>query len=99
MDNTILILILLVLNINSLLIGFIIGKYIAKNGVFLNKEQSFFSKQKETKNNNTILIDDKKFVIDIKTDNLEKKYGSLGDIKKTDDNITNSVNKLKSLKR
>ena len=93
--------ILIILNFNSLLIGFILGRYIVNNGVSLNTEKSFFAKQKEQrepKEHSSISIDDKKFVVDIKTDSLEKKYSSLGDIKQTEDNITNSVNKLKNLK-
>ena len=94
-----LIIILIILNINSLLIGFIFGRFGNQNGVLNNNHGSFLTKQKHhIKENNTISIDDKKVVVDIKTDGLEKKYDSLGDIKQTQDNITNSVNKLKNLK-
>lgn len=70
------------------------------NGVTNNSPQSFFSKHKDTAVvSNNLSIDDKKFVVDIKTDGLEKKYNSLGEVKQTQENISNSVNKLKNLKR
>lgn len=43
-------------------------------------------------------IDSRKIVVSINTDNLEKKYEQLGDIKKSEENITNSVSKLKNMK-
>jgi hypothetical protein len=43
-------------------------------------------------------IDTSKVVVAINTDNLEKKYDNLGDLKQTQDNIHESVNKLKNLK-
>jgi hypothetical protein len=85
--------------IHSFLFGYFFGSLTHKNGVN-NNNSLFSSKQKETQNNKPqIFIDDKKFVTEIKTDNLEKKYDSLGDTKTTQDNISESVNKLKNLKR
>jgi len=43
-------------------------------------------------------IDETKVVVAIKTDNMEKKYENLGDVKKSEENITGSINKLKNLK-
>ena len=50
-------------------------------------------------NNKKISIDSTKVVTDIKTDNLEKKYESLGEFKQSEDNISGSISKLKNLKR
>ena len=84
---------------NSLFIGYLIGRSHG-SGVINSSPQSFFSKLRDDKiMNNTISIDDKKFVTDIKTDGLERKYDTLGDIKKTEENISGSINKLKNLKR
>lgn len=47
----------------------------------------------------TIKIDDRKFVIDINTGGIEKKYGELGETKVSDENISSSVNKLKGMKK
>ena len=47
----------------------------------------------------TIEIDDRKFVVDVSTAGIEKKYGELGETKVSDENISSSVNKLKGLKR
>ena len=45
-----------------------------------------------------ISIDNTKVVVDIKTEGLEKKYDSLGDVKNTQENISGSINKLKNMK-
>lgn len=90
-------LILVFLNINSMLIGYLLAR-LNHSGVINDRTQSFFTKLKDDKIVN-IAIDDKKFVTDIKTDGLVKKYDSLGDVKQTTENIDNSVNKLKNLKR
>lgn len=99
-QNEILLLSIVVsLNIIIGLIGYIIGKIQYSNGVSISKPQSFFNKKDSGSMDNNLSIDEKKVVLDIKTDNLERKYESLGDIKKTEENITNSVDKLKNLKR
>lgn len=100
LENDIVVSIILVfVNLNSFIIGYLLAKC-HYNGVTNNSPQSFFTKLKDDKIvNSTIAIDDKKFVTDIKTDGLERKYDTLGDIKKTEENISNSVNKLKNLKR
>lgn len=97
-NDILLITVITIININSFLIGYLLGRRNV-NGVINTSSQSFFSKLKDDTTVNNISIDDKKFVTDIKTDGLEKKYDSLGDTKTTTDNISNSVNKLKNLKR
>lgn len=49
-------------------------------------------------NQKLIKIDDTKFVTDITTEGLEKKYTDLGETKNTTENVSSSVNKLKSMK-
>ena len=60
--------------------------------------------QKVIKNNianqkSLIKIDDTKFVTEIDTGSMEKKFDSLGETKVSEDNLDQSVNKLKNLKR
>jgi hypothetical protein len=99
-NNEIIILILVAFNINSLIVGCFLGRYFSSSGVSYNKPQSFFKQNQQDKAvTNHLSIDDKKVVVDIKTDGLEKKYDSLGDVKQSKDNISNSINKLKNLKR
>lgn len=100
LNNDIIILTIIVfVNINSLIIGYLFARF-RYSGVTNSGPQSFFTKLKDDKIvNSVITIDDKKFVSDIKTDGLERKYDTLGDVKKTEDNISGSVNKLKNLKR
>ena len=45
-----------------------------------------------------ISIDDKKYVVAIDTKGIEKKYDTLGETKQSEENILNSVNKLKNIK-
>lgn len=98
-SDTLTIIIFIFAVFNSLFIGYLLGRS-HNSGVINSSQPSFFTKVKNDKLvNNVIAIDDKKFVTDIKTDGLERKYDTLGDVKKTDENITNSVNKLKNLKR
>lgn len=100
LNNNVILLIIVILIVNAFLIGYLLGRFTNHNGVSNNKQKSFFQQQdSKTKEINTINIDDKKFVVDIKTEGLEKKYDSLGEVKQTQDNISNSVNKLKNLKR
>lgn len=98
-DNVVYILIVFI-NINSFIIGYLLGRFMHFDGVSNNIPKSFFKQNKQNSDieKNNLSIDDKKFVVDIKTDNLERKYESLGDVKKTEENISSSVNKLKNLK-
>ena len=100
LDSNIILILIIIVVINSFFIGYFFGRFANNNGVSNDRPKSFFkqqdSKQQEV---NGIAIDDKKFVVDIKTEGLEKKYNSLGDVKTTEENISESVNKLKNLKR
>lgn len=82
---------------------FLIG-YLTANrcncGVFNNEEKkstSFFKQQNDI--SKTIEIDNSKYVVNIKTEDLEKKYESLGEVKESEENISGSINKLKNFKR
>lgn len=94
--------ILIILNIITIAIGYIIGKMHTSDGQGKSGTPSMI-KHKHSKssenNQNKITIDDRKFVTDISTDGIEKKYSELGNTKITDDNISASVNKLQNLKR
>lgn len=87
------------MNIFAFLLGYLYGKMTPNIGVFNSeqKPQSFF-KDNSNKIKKNISIDEKTFVTKIKTDNLEKKYETLGETKTSEDNISNSVNKLKNMK-
>lgn len=82
------------------LIGYFFGKQSA-NGVYntaINKPSNFFDNTKEA-NKNKLEINDTKFVTEIKTDGMVKKYEALGETKQSTENITESISKLKNLKR
>lgn len=107
MTNIILISILVSLNLLFLVIGIILGKtFIGSFGSYeaQNKNESinsFFTKQKNhdhQQKSTNIDIDERKVVVAIKTDGLEKKYDSLGDVKQSSDSISSSIDKLKNMK-
>jgi|688.fasta_scaffold16575_17 hypothetical protein len=95
--HIIFILILVILNIFSFVLGCLVGKLLLVNGVSMisNKPKSFFqSEQKSEKVN----IDEKIHITNIKTDGMVKKYDSLGEVKTSEENINNSIEKLKKMK-
>lgn len=99
MQTDIHIIILLVLIFFAFILGLLCGKILTNNSQSNNASQSFFTKQKEQTTKQNISIDETKYVIDIKTDNLEKKYDNLGDTKQSKEHISSSIDKLKNLKK
>jgi len=105
MSDTIylLIIILTILNIMSVGIGYIIGRIqgIHSQNILGSQPIKYSNKQyaNNEKSQSKITIDDRKFVTDISTDGIEKKYNELGKVQQTDENISSSVNKLQNLKR
>ncbi len=96
-------LILLLLFVLTYLAGYIIGRMYSGDGVKIssNKLDSFFSKGNKvnnTKEETKISIDSSTVVIDLKTDDMEKKYDTMGDVSHVSDNISDSVNRLKNMK-
>lgn len=62
------------------------------------KSKKLTRNKSEIEETENIEIDDTKYVGKIDTDNLEKKYKSLGQVKTTEDDTISSINKLKNLK-
>jgi len=90
-------------NVVSFILGFILARNI-KNSNSTGDNTTIFSKNYTMKQNNAeqaqkIKIEDTKFVVGVDTSNIEKKYESLGDVTTSQDNITNSIDKLKNLKK
>lgn len=95
----IIILILILINILSFILGFILGKLWSISGVITNnnnRPKSFLKSSNETVE--SVSIDEKIYITDIKTDGMVKKYDDLGEVKKSNENITSSINKLKQMK-
>ncbi len=92
--------ILILLNVVFFFLGYIVGKLNCSTSVLEPTEHSnLSSKNKFQKPTKSISIDETKFVTDIKIDNLEKKYDSLGDKKISSEKITDSITKLKNIKK
>jgi uncharacterized protein YoxC len=80
------------------LLGYLIGKINSLGGVS-NIVDSKSPVVPHNKNNHQkVSIDTTKIVTSINTDNLEKKYTNLGEVKQSTENISESVNKLKNMK-
>lgn len=100
MTNNIIIIILVILNFFAFILGLLCGKILLNNSQTNTGSQSFFKQQKQSNaEKNSISIDESKYVIDIKTTDLEKKYDSLGETKQSTEQISSSINKLKNLKK
>ena len=94
--HTIIIVILVILNFISFILGFVVGKILSISGVSIsNKPKSFIQTQQS---HNQVSIDEKIHITDIKTDGMVKKYDSLGEVKSSNENISSSIEKLKRMK-
>lgn len=88
-----------------LIIGYLLGRSNKIGiGVLYNERSTIKDNEKVVKNNTIkqnplIKIDETKFVTEIDTGSMEKKFDSLGEVKTSTDNVDESINKLKSLKR
>jgi hypothetical protein len=93
--------ILILFNFVSFGIGYIIGQLNNNRHTMIEKPTSKRNKQynNDEKSQNKIIIDDRKFVTDISVDGMEKKYNELGNTRLSNENISESVNKLQNLKR
>lgn len=100
-DQNILIL-FFVFSIPFYFVFFICGWLVGRSSSLQNfGSQSNISKTVSSKDNkklSSISIDEKKIVTDISTDGMEKKYGDITNTISTNENISGSINKLKSLK-
>lgn len=95
-DN-IIIYLLVVLNIILVCLGYLLGRLHTGNTEYINTPSNK-KHNPTTPSKTSIQINEEKFVTDIRTDNIEKKFETLGDTKMSQDNISQSVNKLKNLK-
>jgi len=97
----ILLIILILLNIVFFFLGYFLGRLNSSQTTIGSQPVSFFDKSKSNNDNsiNKITIDESKYVTDIKTSGMEKKYENLGETKISTENIESSINKLKNIKR
>lgn len=89
-------------NICLFIFGVFIGKLIFSYTNNIDKPKSFFDQntinKKLSKTIDPISIDDKKIVLGIDTNNMEKKYNKIAETTSTENDIVSSVNKLKNMK-
>lgn len=98
--------IVLILTLVASICGYIIGRLTnSPLGVGVLYNDNIIEKNAKVIKNNLaqqkplIKIDDTKFVTEIDTSSLEKKFDNLGEVKISQDNVVESVNKLKNMKR
>jgi hypothetical protein len=91
--------ILIYINILSLIVGYILGKIFTIN---MSSEPTYSVKNNSSKSLEkkvaAISIDDKKYVVAIDTKGIEKKFDTISTTKKSEENISDAVNKLKNMK-
>lgn len=89
--------IIIVINI----ISFILGYVFAKNTYNYNGVSNNINTNRNINilpNKDKIDIDQSKVILDINTDQFQKKYTNIADSQVSNDNIGNSINKLKNIK-
>ena len=99
----ILLIILILLNVVFFFLGYSIGRLNSSQTNVESQPISFFNKSKSESDSdkmiNKITINESKYVTDIETSGMEKKYETLGETKISQENIESSINKLKNIKR
>jgi hypothetical protein len=97
----ILLIILILLNVVFFFLGYSIGRLNSSQTNVESQPISFFNKSKSDSDKmiNKITINESKYVTDIETSGMEKKYETLGETKISQENIESSINKLKNIKR
>lgn len=96
-NSAIIISVLFIFTIFSFILGYLLGKINSNQGVF-NSGKIYKNNQQTANQLSKIDIDEKKFVVDINTNGLEKKYTQLGETKQTQENISSAIDKLKNMK-
>ena len=97
----ILLIILILLNVVFFFLGYSIGRLNSSQTNVESQPISFFNKSKSDSDKmiDKITINESKYVTDIETSGMEKKYETLGETKISQENIESSINKLKNIKR
>lgn len=83
-------------------IGFFLGAKCSLINNRVETDEKQFTLNRQTRNKarvkNAIDIDDKKIVLKINTENIEKKFNKIAESKETQNDIVDSVNKLKKMR-
>lgn len=97
--NNFVIYLLAILNLICFILGFFAARLVGFGGVSYSSQATIgvHGKNKE-KLTNSVSIDDSKYITSIETQYLEKKYTSIAEEKKSEENIGASVSKLKQMK-
>jgi hypothetical protein len=97
--NNFVIYLLAILNLICFILGFFTARLVGFGGVSYSSQATIgvHGKNKE-KLTNSVSIDDSKYITSIDTQYLEKKYTSIAEEKKSEENIGASVSKLKQMK-
>lgn len=83
-------------------IGILVGYYYCSTSSYKDNNTSFLrtnSQYQDKTHSKSLSIDERKVVLGLDTDGLDKKYKILGSTKQSNDNISSSVNKLKNMKQ
>lgn len=100
MQESMILMIGVLLYITSFILGFVVGRITVNKDLSdprIEPKGSFF--KNESKQRKLVEIDEKKFVTDISTNSLEKKGKDLGTKTTVEDDVGSSVSKLAALKK
>lgn len=81
------------------LLGYLIGRTSSQTNIGGQSNSFKTISAKNNKKLNEIYIDEKTVVTEIKTDGLEKKYSNIANTVESNQSVTNSIDKLKKLKK
>lgn len=96
-NNYIIVTLIVLINVLFIVVGYLFAKVTLCDGVSLTTSRNK-SRNISSVENEHITIDDKKFVTEINTNNLEKKFVKLGETQSSTENISSAINKLKGMK-
>lgn len=97
--NNFTIYLIVVLNLICFILGFLAAKLLVFGGVSYNSQATIATPGKnQEKLTKKVSIDDSKYITNIDTNSLERKYTSIAEETHSEENISSSISKLKQMK-
>lgn len=97
--NNFTIYLIVVLNLICFILGFLAAKLLVFGGVSYNSQPHIATPGKnQEKLTKKVSIDDSKYITNIDTNSLERKYTNIAEEQHSEENISSSVSKLKQMK-
>ncbi len=99
MTNNFIIYLTVILNLICFILGFLTARLVSFGGVSYNSQATITTPGKNReKLTKKVSIDDSKYITNIDTNSLERKYTNIAEETLSEENIGSSVSKLKQMK-